>query len=205
MTTAIAVLPDLALTMGAGQPALLLLAKTTVLLVVALGATLVMQRASAGSRHLVWLATFCALLVLPALAAWAPWRLAILPATTASAAAAVTAPTPVADAPHHGGAHAIGAGLVTPTPAASPAIDAAATTPPAAPTLLAHVTAHSPARLLLLAWGSSRSASSPGSRTARWPSGASCATRVRSTAPTGETRSSRSPTASGSTTPRASS
>ncbi len=54
----------------AALPALLILIKITCLLVIALAATLVMQRAPAGSRHLVWLVALGALLVLPALAAW---------------------------------------------------------------------------------------------------------------------------------------
>jgi beta-lactamase regulating signal transducer with metallopeptidase domain len=58
----------------------MLLAKSTIILIVALGVTLSMQRASAGSRHLVWLVTLGTLLLVPALTAWAPLRLAILPA-----------------------------------------------------------------------------------------------------------------------------
>jgi beta-lactamase regulating signal transducer with metallopeptidase domain/HEAT repeat protein len=62
----------------------MLLAKATIILVVALGITLSMQRASAGARHLVWLVTLGALLLVPALSAWAPLRLAILPETLAA-------------------------------------------------------------------------------------------------------------------------
>jgi beta-lactamase regulating signal transducer with metallopeptidase domain/HEAT repeat protein len=58
----------------------MLLAKATIVLVVALGITLAMQRASACARHLVWLVTLGTLLLVPALSAWAPLRLAILPA-----------------------------------------------------------------------------------------------------------------------------
>ena len=50
----------------------------------ALGITLAMQRASAGARHLVWLVTLGALLLVPALTAWGPLRLAILPAPSAA-------------------------------------------------------------------------------------------------------------------------
>src|SRR5947209_7046994 len=57
-----------------------LLIKATLILVVALGITLSMQRASAGARHLVWLVTLATLLLVPALAAWAPIPLRILPA-----------------------------------------------------------------------------------------------------------------------------
>jgi beta-lactamase regulating signal transducer with metallopeptidase domain/HEAT repeat protein len=72
---------------------LMLTAKATVILVAALGMTFTMQRASAGARHLVWLVTLGTLLLVPALAAWSPLRLAILPA-----ADAVSPPT-VAHAP----------------------------------------------------------------------------------------------------------
>src|SRR5256714_1212156 len=58
----------------------MLLAKATIVLVVALGITMAMQRASAGARHLVWLVTLGTLLLVPALSAWAPLHLAILPA-----------------------------------------------------------------------------------------------------------------------------
>jgi beta-lactamase regulating signal transducer with metallopeptidase domain/HEAT repeat protein len=64
----------------------MLLAKSTIILIVALGVTLSMQRASAGSRHLVWLVTLGTLLLVPALTAWAPLRLAILPAATVATA-----------------------------------------------------------------------------------------------------------------------
>ena len=82
LLSSLLVLPD------ATHPAVVLVVKTTVLLVAALGVSLLLQRASAGTRHLVWLVTLGALLVLPALAAWAPWRVAILPA----APAALTSP-----------------------------------------------------------------------------------------------------------------
>lgn len=65
----------------------MLLAKATIILIAALGITIAMQRASAGARHLVWLVTLGALLLVPALAAWSPLRLAILPPPTAPAAA----------------------------------------------------------------------------------------------------------------------
>ena len=58
----------------------LLLIKATLILIAALGITLAMQRASAGARHLVWLVTLVALVLIPALTAWRPLRLEILPA-----------------------------------------------------------------------------------------------------------------------------
>ncbi len=62
-----------------GLSLLLLLLKITCVLLVALGATLAMQRASAGSRHLIWLLSLGALLILPPLALWAPLELPVLP------------------------------------------------------------------------------------------------------------------------------
>lgn len=53
--------------------------KATALLIAALAATSVLRRASAGARHLVWLATLAGVLVIPAVATWAPLRLAVLP------------------------------------------------------------------------------------------------------------------------------
>jgi beta-lactamase regulating signal transducer with metallopeptidase domain/HEAT repeat protein len=75
---------------SASLPMLLLLAKATVILIAALGATIVMQRASAGSRHLVWLVSLAALVLLPALVAWSPLRLAVLPETFVSGAGTPT-------------------------------------------------------------------------------------------------------------------
>lgn len=56
------------------------LVKATLILLAALGITRAMQRSSAGARHLVWLVALGALLLVPALTAWSPLRLAILPA-----------------------------------------------------------------------------------------------------------------------------
>ena len=66
-------------------PLVLLLIKATTILLAALGITLAMQRASAGARHLVWLVTLGALLLVPALTAWAPLRLEVLPAPNVAA------------------------------------------------------------------------------------------------------------------------
>lgn len=65
---------------------LMLLVKATIILLVALGITVVMQRASAGARHLVWLVTLAALLFVPALTAWAPLPVRVLPALRSVAA-----------------------------------------------------------------------------------------------------------------------
>src|SRR3982074_1476152 len=64
---------------GSSVSMLLLLAKATLILLVALGITLTMQRASAGARHLVWLVTPAALLLVPGLTAWAPIPIRVLP------------------------------------------------------------------------------------------------------------------------------
>jgi beta-lactamase regulating signal transducer with metallopeptidase domain/HEAT repeat protein len=58
---------------------LMMLAKATLILVTAVAVTVTMRRASAGARHLVWLVTLGTLLLVPALTAWSPLRLAILP------------------------------------------------------------------------------------------------------------------------------
>ncbi|HEX3927350.1 MAG TPA: M56 family metallopeptidase [Gemmatimonadales bacterium] len=67
---------------------LLLVLKATALLAAALGVTLVMQRAAAGTRHLIWLVALGALFVLPPLAAWSPLQVRMLPQTLATAATA---------------------------------------------------------------------------------------------------------------------
>lgn len=93
---------------------IMLLAKATIILLLALGITVVMQRASAGARHLVWLVTVAALLFVPALTAWAPLPVRVLPAvrsfaeqySPASRPAAETSTRPsatrVASDPGHG-------------------------------------------------------------------------------------------------------
>src|SRR3954468_19225126 len=68
---------------GPNTSMILLLVKATLILLVALGITLSMQRASAGARHLVWLVTLSTLLLVPALMAWVPIPVRILPATAA--------------------------------------------------------------------------------------------------------------------------
>jgi beta-lactamase regulating signal transducer with metallopeptidase domain len=90
--------------LGAAQswnaPLVLLLIKATLILVAALGITLAMQRASAGARHLVWLVTLVALVLIPVLTAWAPLRLEILPAVATEPAAGAAL---VLDAPSSSG------------------------------------------------------------------------------------------------------
>jgi beta-lactamase regulating signal transducer with metallopeptidase domain/HEAT repeat protein len=69
---------------GSNVSMLMLLVKATIILLVALGITLSMQRASAGARHLVWLVTVAAVLLVPALTAWAPIPVRLLPAEFSS-------------------------------------------------------------------------------------------------------------------------
>ena len=73
-----------------------LLVKATIILVAALGTTMAMQRASAGARHLVWLVTLGTLLIMPALTAWGPLPVRMLPAESLVAAPAnpTSGPTP---------------------------------------------------------------------------------------------------------------
>lgn len=81
MTTPIAdLLTSAAASLPPALPTLLMLVKATCLLLAALFASIAMQRAPAGSRHLIWLVALGALLVLPALAAWSPIPMRVLPA-----------------------------------------------------------------------------------------------------------------------------
>ncbi len=127
----------------------MLLLKATLILVVALGITLTMQRASAGARHLVWLVTLATLLLVPALGAWAPLRLAILPAAMTPATPVVPAPTNAA-APAAGVANDVVAPSWATTPSAPPPL--ASETPAAASGLIARLRGRSPISLLLGAW-----------------------------------------------------
>jgi len=52
---------------GVSVSLVVMLVKVTLILIAALGITLAMQRASAGARHLVWLVTLGALMLIPAL------------------------------------------------------------------------------------------------------------------------------------------
>jgi beta-lactamase regulating signal transducer with metallopeptidase domain/HEAT repeat protein len=81
---------------GGNVSMMMLLFKATIILLVALGITLSMQRASAGARHLVWLVTVAALLLVPALTAWAPIPVRMLPAELSPAEAAAPSASPSA-------------------------------------------------------------------------------------------------------------
>ena len=85
---------------------LMMLLKATIILIVALGVTLSMQRASAGARHLVWLVTLAMLLLVPALSTWAPLPLRTLPATRS----ALIAPSAASSVARHGSAGSMAVG-----------------------------------------------------------------------------------------------
>jgi hypothetical protein len=102
----------------------ILLVKATIILIAALGITVMMQKASAGARHLVWLVALGTLLVVPALTAWAPLRLEILPPLAATLDPAVvtppaTAPVPAMAAPR-ADVDAQPTTTTTPAPAVAP-------------------------------------------------------------------------------------
>lgn len=96
---------------GSSISMLMLLAKATLILLVAIGITLSMQRASAGARHLVWLVTLAALLLVPALTAWAPIPIRVLPAKVKSEPK--VAPSASASAPANGAGKIDNAGVLT--------------------------------------------------------------------------------------------
>jgi beta-lactamase regulating signal transducer with metallopeptidase domain len=102
---------------------LVLLGKATLILVAAIGITRVMQRASAGARHLVWLVTLGVLLLVPALTTWGPIRVRVLPAVAATATVQGMIGAPVVTAAP--------AAVSVPTPAAVPGVTPAAPALPA--------------------------------------------------------------------------
>ena len=106
---------------------LLLLAKATLILIAALGITVAMQRGSAGARHLVWLVTLGTLLLVPAVATWAPLKLEILPPraeVTQPLTQPVSASIPSADATQDASnaAPVVPANGSTVTPSSAPSI-----------------------------------------------------------------------------------
>src|SRR6476661_5266495 len=90
------VLSDIAAMAAAHLALVVLLVKATIILVAALVVTFAMQRTSAGARHLVWLVTLATLLVMPALTAWGPLPLRVLPAVEAPRTAVGVAANPSA-------------------------------------------------------------------------------------------------------------
>ncbi len=134
------------------SPVLLIVCKATAVLLVALALTALMQRASASSRHLVWAASLCALLAVPALAVWSPVRFAVLPgAWTSPDTAQIATAVSVPDARMRTNARGERAnGTAAPNIDTDADPSAAVRQTAGAPTWLADT---SPLTLLLLAWG----------------------------------------------------
>jgi beta-lactamase regulating signal transducer with metallopeptidase domain len=86
--------------MSESMTLLIWLAKATALLLLAMGLSIGLRRAPAGARYTVWLATLVALLLAPAMSAWSPLPIRMLPGATAAAvpAAALDAAGAVAPA-----------------------------------------------------------------------------------------------------------
>ena len=123
----------------------MLLVKATLILLVAIGITLSMQRASAGARHLVWLVTVAALLLVPALTAWGPIPLRMLPAETSSALAGAPA-SPVTLSPSAGDSRIKDADISAPNATISASLPTTSIGQPAAFSVLGGIS------LLLLIW-----------------------------------------------------
>src|SRR5215469_9780118 len=70
----------------------IVLVKITLLVMVAYLVAIGLRRASAGSRHLVWLATLVGLVALPLLGRWRSLRLPVLPVGEHIAAPVLLAP-----------------------------------------------------------------------------------------------------------------
>ncbi|HXT47736.1 MAG TPA: HEAT repeat domain-containing protein [Gemmatimonadaceae bacterium] len=130
---------------------LILIVKATLILVGALGVTLVMQRAAAGARHLVWLVTLGALLFIPVLTLWSPIHLRILPAlatTSASLPNTDAAETP----PYSAALTAPGAANSLRSPAAQPADAPRTSVTTSVSGVVAHMKDTNPLTILLVAW-----------------------------------------------------
>jgi beta-lactamase regulating signal transducer with metallopeptidase domain/HEAT repeat protein len=127
---------------------LMMLVKATIILIAALGITLSMQRASAGSRHLVWLVTLGMLLLVPALSTWAPLQIRILPAasTTSDIATATTRNAP--SAPTTSYLRSAEGNTITLSDANTPPTIAA----PKSPSMLERLNGMSSVTLLLSIW-----------------------------------------------------
>jgi beta-lactamase regulating signal transducer with metallopeptidase domain len=72
---------------------LVLVLKVTGLLLIAMLATAILQRKSAGTRHMVWLTALAALLVVPVIAIWSPLELPVLPTAYVAITPEPAAPT----------------------------------------------------------------------------------------------------------------
>lgn len=79
-------------TVPSALPLLIFLAKVTLLLLLALVGAAILRRASAAARHIVWTGALAAVVLLPVLSRWTPWRIAVFPSSL-GAVSAVSAPT----------------------------------------------------------------------------------------------------------------
>lgn len=133
---------------------LLLLAKVTLVLLAGLALARALGRASASVRHVVWLATLIGIVTVPAMALWAPLRIAALPPATATLAPSFRADVPSAaftapgDASPAGTPGALPGNTVTRGGGADASTSDAAT--PVTPSLLVRIGLGG---LLLALWG----------------------------------------------------
>lgn len=133
---------------------LIVLAKATLLLVIAFAGATLLQRAAAGARHLLWVASIGALLLLPALSAWSPLRLAVLPASLSSATPVSVDPVLRLDAATRTASPAFSASEAS---SAAPAPDesrvSSSTVAIATPALRDRFASLSPLQVALIVWG----------------------------------------------------
>lgn len=114
---------------GPLPPALLMLLKATIILLVGIGVALALHRSSASTRYLVWLLSLTGLLLLPVIATFAPVGVRILPA---AAAPEVQSPTQSTTVPQFGRR-----GTGSPAPIETRATSPAPTTTPWSPVTIA--------------------------------------------------------------------
>ncbi len=120
-------------------PLVVILLKVTCVLLVALAVTVAMQRTAASTRHLVWLMTLGALLLLPVLAVWSPLPIRMLPESLAPVATPL--PSQQATQPDLNGAGSVAAPSAV---APLPGDEASARSPGGEP--------WSPGTMLLMIW-----------------------------------------------------
>jgi beta-lactamase regulating signal transducer with metallopeptidase domain/HEAT repeat protein len=143
-------------------PLLVFLAKATLLLVVAFACTVPLRRATAGARHLLWLAALVGVVALPVLGRVVPLRVAVLPRSFDSASSARQAAAPsVASTPSDArvGAGLAGEAEALPTGSASrdasvapPQLPVAPGAPASSDAFDATVSALSALQILALVW-----------------------------------------------------
>lgn len=142
LTTSLEPISNLFAAFPSVLPAIVVLLKITCVLLLALGATVLMPRASAISRHLIWLVAVAALLFLPPLAVWSPLALRVLPEQLASTPAQGS----VVNSTARNAADASPGSVTSPT--TNPSVERSAE--PATPTTTASLSWGS---VLLIGWG----------------------------------------------------